>query len=137
MTEVPETTYRLVFDDPEHAGMQVRVRAMSLGDWEHAAFDLAWLPEDDIATRRAKQHELHAMFIDHLVGWDLTRKGKPVAPTIEGLRSLEPKFVGLLVGTWKVGRSEVPAPLEQPSDGGQSDLEASIPMANLSDSRAS
>lgn len=133
--EVPDTEYRLQFTDKAHAGIVVRVGAMSLGEGIHAAFELGWSADDDMDTRKAKQQQLHEMFVAHLVEWNLTKKGKPVPPTYDGLLSLEPKFVGLLIGTWQVGRTAVPDPLDSDSSsGGLSPVEstlAEIPSESL------
>lgn len=119
--KVQRTTFKLTFSDPEHEGMEVRVRAMSMGERIHAAFGLAWGPEDDPKTRMGKQRELHEMFIEHLVDWNLTEEDEdetPIPATLEGLHSLEPEFLGMLIGTWQVGRSAVPAPLGSGSPSG-------------------
>lgn len=116
--EVPDDTYRLVFTDPEHEGIVVRARKMSLGERTHVWFDLALEPTDDAKTFRAKQQELHELFVDHLLEWNLTRKGQPIPQTYEGLMSLDGDFVGLLVGTWQAGRAAVPAPLDSDSSSG-------------------
>lgn len=137
---VPRTVYRLEFDDEQHAGMVVRVRAMSMAD-AMTAFELSWLSIKDgtVDQRQAKVDELHRLFVTHVVDWNLTEPdGTPIEPTLEGLRSLEPQFIGLLVGVWQRGRTAVPAPLERPSDGGAPSVpEVSIPMEPLSPSLAS
>jgi uncharacterized protein YggL (DUF469 family) len=133
---VPRTVYRLEFTEPEYEGMIVRVRKMSMAEAIRASFDLAWQPADDMAARRAKQHETFEMFIDHVLDWNLTEEdGTAVPQTVEGLLSLEPEFIGLLVGVWQAGRRAIAAPLEQNSSGGElSPVESTlteIPFENL------
>lgn len=136
--KVKRTVYKLSFTDDEYDGIVVRVRAMSMGDRIHVAFDLPWAPEDTVDERRAKQRELHEMFVDHLVEWNLEEEDAedtPVPQTIEGLLSLEAEFIGLLVGVWQAGRAAVPGPLGPSSSGGElSPVESTlteIPFENL------
>lgn len=137
---VPRTVFGLTFADEQYAGLVVKVRALSLQE-ALDGFDMQWAADNDtdFATRKAKLDELHHHLVDHLVEWNLQEEdGTPVPPTFEGLRSLEPPFTAVLVTAWLRGRTAVSAPLEQPSDGGApSELEASIPMENLSESLAS
>lgn len=129
---VPRTVYRLEFTDEQYAGMVVRVRKMSMDEATHAAFDLAWEPGDDMVTRKNKQLKLHQMFIDHLVEWNLRDEDKtPVPMTVEGLRSCETDFVGMLVGTWQVGRRSIPAPLERNSSGGDAPSPMEEALVNI------
>lgn len=116
---VRRTVYKLVFPDSDYEGLEIRVRAMSMGERLHAAFDLGFEQGDSPQVRKDKQHELHQMFVDHLVDWNLTEEDDtPIPTTMEGLLSLEPEFLGTLVGVWQVGRAAIPAPLEQNSTGG-------------------
>lgn len=129
--KVKRTVFKLVFSDPEHEGMEVRVRAMSMGERIRAAFDLAWTPDDEPTVQVEKQRELHEMFAEHLVGWNLTEEDEvetSIPATLDGLLSLEPSFIGMLIGTWQVGRSAVPAPLdsESPSGGQLSEVESTL-----------
>jgi hypothetical protein len=126
---VARTVYKLTFADAEYEGMVVRVRAMSFGESLRAGFELAWEDDDDLPARKVKQRQMHDMFIEHLLDWNLTDEDEqPIPPTYEGLLSLEANFVGMLVGTWRVGRSAVAAPLDRPSDGGgtSEDVESTL-----------
>lgn len=136
--KVKRTVYKLTFADPEYEGMEVRVRAMSMADRIHAAFDLAWDVDDDLVARRTKQRELHEMFAAHIVDWNLTEEDDeetPVPVTLDGLLSLEPDFLGTLVGVWQMGRVAVPAPLVNDSSGGEispvESILAELPSENL------
>jgi hypothetical protein len=119
---VQRTVYRLEFDDEAHAGMVVRVRRMTLGEALHVSVALGWEDDDTWAVKVAKQRELHELFVDHLVEWNLTEEDdRPVPTTLDGLHSLEGDLVGLMVGAWQAGRTPgaVPAPLDETStDGG-------------------
>jgi hypothetical protein len=134
--KVKRTVYKLHFADPDYEGMEVRVRAMSMADRLHAAFDLAWDPDDDMPTRRGKQQDLHAMFLSHIADWNLTEEDDtPVPVTMTGLLSLEPDFLGTLVGVWQMGRAAIPAPLDSDSSSGEpspvESILAELPSENL------
>lgn len=118
---VVHRTYPLEFTEPEYSDLVVEVRAMSLGEADHAWFDLSPEPGvDDNDTFRAKQAELHEMFVDHLVAWNLTEEDEtPVPPTLDGLRGLEPSFAGMIVGVWKAGRRQISGPLGGSSTSGE------------------
>jgi hypothetical protein len=129
---LPRTIYRLVFTDPDFEGLEIRVYAGSMEDRLRAAYELDWGPDDSAEERTRKQNDLFALFVEHIVDWNLEDKDKnpvPVPTTVKELRKVgEPAQVGAIVGAWRGGRMEVPAPLEQPSPG----IELSeIPMTVL------
>lgn len=138
--KVQRTTFRLLFADPEHEGIEVRVRALSFGERVHVAYGLSPVAGESFEEQKAKFDELHALFVDHLVEWNLTEEDDeetPIPATLEGLYSLEPDFIGLIIGTWQAGRAAVPAPLEQRStDGELSPVESAL-MALPTESLAS
>lgn len=118
---VPRTVLKLVFVDAEYEGIEVRVKKLSVGE-AFRATDLRWQnPTDTIEDIKAHLAELHTMFVDHLVDWNLTEEGgTPVPQTFEGLRGLEGEFVGLLMGTWLDSVHGVSRPLPKPSGSGGS-----------------
>ena len=129
---LPRTIYTLTFDDPVFEGLEIRVYAGTMEARMHAVYDLMLREGDSREERDRKQDELHAMFVAHLVDWNLEDEHKvpvPVPATVEELRRIgEPRQVGAIVGAWHFGRMEVPAPLEQRSPG----IELSeIPMTVL------
>lgn len=131
----PRTVYNLVFDGAEFEGLEIRVRAASMGDRLHAFYDLGWTKDDDTETRRDKQRRQFQLMVDHVVEWNLeTADGQPVPVTVDGLLGVcEPEQVGAILGAWQSGRQKVPDPLDRPSPG--SSL-AEIPMTVLSSTPA-
>jgi hypothetical protein len=118
---VPRTILKLVFVDAEYEGMEVRVKKPSLEE-AFRATDLRWQsPNDTVQDIKAHVAELHSMFVDHLVDWNLTEEdGAAVPETLAGLLTLEGQFVGLLLGTWLDSVTGVSRPLPKPSGSGGS-----------------
>jgi hypothetical protein len=118
--------YRLVFDDPEMDGLEVRAKSVSLGAMRKAA------DSDD-------EFLMMELFAKALVSWNLEDDGEPVPATLEGLEDQDPEFVTAIITAWTGTISGVPdaSPLGGGSDSGRRSLEASIPMETLSPSRAS
>jgi hypothetical protein len=138
--KVQRTMFTLVFNDPEHEGIVVRVRATSFGERMRIWHDLSPTQDDTLEVRKTKMDELHALFVDHLVDWNLVEEDDtetPIPATVAGLHSLEPEFVGTIIGVWQMGRAAVPAPLGQPSTGGEPSQVESALMALPTESLAS
>lgn len=117
--KVKRTTYNLKFVDPDHDGIVVKVWAMSMAERLHVP-TLVPSQEDDAESSVAKLDELHDTFIGHVVEWNLADEDDtPIPVTVEGLRSLEPEFIGLLIGTWRYAKAVVNAPLDEGSTSGE------------------
>jgi hypothetical protein len=143
--EVPAPTVKLIFEDLEFEGLEIRVHAATMQDflavtrWTTGA----WVPGENIdhAARlnimTGEWETICDRFADVLIEWNLERDGDPVPATREGLRSQVPDFVRAIIGAWTDSVTGVSRPLEKPSSIGDSALEASIPMETLSGSLAS
>ncbi len=116
--EPPSSGQKLDFSDTAYAGLEVTMDAISLGDLLDIQ-DLA-----DTATGAAAR-EMVARFAKALESWNVTRKGEPVPPTLEGALSLDAVFVGEIVRAWTRGVAEAPPPLPGGSPSGGSSAEAS------------
>jgi hypothetical protein len=130
--------YKLVFEDEEMAGLEVRVRSFSIGTMLEVG-ELSDLmgrkitPED-----MPRVQKLFSVLAQALVSWNVEDDdGAPVPATLEGLTAQEDTFVFAVLSAWIDAVSGVSAPLPQTSSDGQSSLEASIPMVPLSASQAS
>jgi hypothetical protein len=135
---VPRDIYKLEFDGEQYAGIVVRVRAASFGTLLH--IDDLFQPGEssEYADTRKKVDELHQMFVDHLVDWNLEEEdGRPVPVTVEGLRSQQGPFTNAIITAWRTTPVEVPVPLERPSSDGELLEELRIPMESPSASLAS
>lgn len=138
--KVQRTTFKLTFTDPEHEGIEVRVRATSFGERMRIWQGLSPEEGEPFEARKAKMDELHDLFVEHLVDWNLVEEDDaetPIPATIEGLHSLEPEFMGTIIGVWQMGRAAVPAPLAQPSTGGEPNPVETVLMALPTESLAS
>lgn len=135
---VPRDIYKLEFDGPKYAGIVVRVRAASYGTLLHV--DDLFQPQEnpDYKEVRRRLDELHGLFVEHLVDWNLLEEdGTPVPPTVDGLRSQQGPFTNAIITAWRSTPIEVPAPLGQPSSAGEQSEELQIPMEPQSVSLAS
>lgn len=111
------TVYDLPFEGTALEGLKITVRAMTMEQRMRVFFDLGVTKEDSVEVARAKQDERYALFIGHIVSWNIEdENGEPVPVTIEDLfRVAEPEQVGTITGIWSSGRTSVPAPLEPAS----------------------
>lgn len=130
---------RLVFEDEELAGLEVRARSVSLG----RMLDLLDLADRAKEQDRQAIEHIFRMFADALESWNLEDENDtPVPLTYEGLLGQDTDFVMDLVLAWKDGVAGIRVPLDQPSSDGSASqttagAELLIPMEPLSASLAS
>lgn len=118
--EVEDTTYILEFDD--RPGAEIKCRAGSM-DEHLEALSLDWVLSPDAFGQRfhtdkevrAELSRLFGIFADHIDSWNLTRKGKPVPLTADGLMSLDREFARTAAIAWLRGVFGLSAPLGQRS----------------------
>lgn len=110
--QLPRTEYDLPFDDTPLAGLKIRVRAMTMGERMRVFFDLGYNPDDAPEDTKVKQDERNALFIEHLVEWNIEDpSGAAIPLTMEDLHKVaEPEQIGTILGVWSSGRTSVPAP---------------------------
>lgn len=126
--------YNLVFDDEDMQGLEVKARSMPLGE----LMEMANVIDNMNAASLEEVNEMLSTFADVLISWNLEDEdGVTVPPTVEGLYAQDTEFVFSIIGSFVNAVSGVPAPLEQPSPGGEPSLAASIPMDVPSASLAS
>jgi hypothetical protein len=113
--------YRLVFDQPDLAGLVVKARSLSIGEIE----------DDD-----AKVYE---QFAAALVEWNLEGEDGQVQPlTLESVMGYpDYELISLMATTWLEAVTGVKEELGKDSSSGQPFPEGSIPMETLSQSQAS
>lgn len=125
-------TFKLVFDDEEFAGLEVRTRSVSLGQF---------LKMESLTTSELTEatiHELFKNFVQVLISWNLEDEdGVQVPTTLDGLYAQDLDFVQKVIEAWKEAMVGVSRPLEQSLPVGEPFPEVSIPMETLSASRAS
>ena len=130
--------YRLVFDDPEYEGLEIRVRSLPIGKLKTL---IALDPEDESKEARAAAIEqLASSFAKALVSWNMTDEaGVPVPANLEALEDEDTDFVLMIIMQWLKVVSSVGdgSPLPGPSTSGKSFPVESIPMEPLSASLVS
>lgn len=126
--------YELTFAEDRYQGLRVTVRSCSIADY------FAFLDMLDAPTRGYEAvQEMFAHFAPYLVSWNLTtRDGEPLPTTAEALTTtVDRKLAQAIVKTWVRSVMEVDGPLDDSSTNGEPSVEASLPMEELSPSRAS
>lgn len=127
--------YKLIFEDEEFAGLEVRVKSLPVGDF----LDLTDLADVAAGTAGAEQKDkierLFAIFADALLDWNLLDEDdNPVPANLDGVKSQDLDFDLTVIKAWMEAVAGVAAPLVTGSNGGTTTLEASLPMAPLTPS---
>lgn len=128
------TIFKLIFDDPELNGLEVKCKSVSMGK----LMEFVKLMEKKETNTLDEFEEICKMFSKVLVNWNLEdENGNSVPASYEGLMDQEPDFSMMLVLTWIDVMTNVSGPLVGNSLSGNKSLEASIPMEPLLESQAS
>jgi hypothetical protein len=124
--KVKRKGFCLKFAEGEYEGMEVICRSISIGQ----------LLEFD--TTDSKGQRMVQLFGEALISWNLEEEdGTPIPATPEGLSTLEPGIVRVIVEAWSDQIAGVNRPLLEGSSSGETSLAQSIPMEPLSTSQAS
>jgi hypothetical protein len=129
----PEPThYKLIFEDPELAGLRVTMCRMSLG--EALALDEARLaPSDDPTANIRRVRHVAELVAAKVVSWNLgDQLGQSVPIGVDGLLAQEEPVFNAIVGSYVTAIRGVDAPLDSGSPDGAPYPEGSIPMETLS-----
>lgn len=133
-----KTIYRLVFEDEEFEGLEVRAYAPPLGYLEKTMQmgSIAGRNTDDLSPEEIELFQgFMTGFAKYLVSWNLEDDDDtPVPATLEGLRTQDLGFVFQIIEAWLDSVSAVAGPLAPPSSSGRPSLEGSLPMEPLSPS---
>lgn len=127
-----DKTYLLEWDDThELAGLQVRVRACSVGRY----LDII----DDASTQDASVlRSVFARFSELLISWNLEDgEGVSIPADNDGIMSVDMDLMAEILSAWKLTLTGVSDPKEPRSDDGSQSVELSMPMETLSGSLAS
>lgn len=134
--EAPRTIYTLDFSGTDLDGLEVKMRGGKLSalldpaNATRAVFDLENPTPEDVEAVRDRFKVIAA----HLVSWNLTEKGRPVPPTLEGMLDQEPAFIGRIFDAWQKAQVDVAAPLSRSSSSSPPPDLSSIPMEALAGS---
>lgn len=127
-------SYKLVFDDDEFDGLEVKVGSLSIGEMRDF---IALMNHED---RGEVTEQIFDMFANCLLSWNLEDENdEPVPATLAGINSQDADFVMAMISAWIDTVTGVPdeTPLPGPSSDGEPFPEASIPMETLPVSLAS
>lgn len=129
--------FNLKFQDPEFAGLEVRVKSPTLGRF----IEVANLGDVNVASPTPQVvNTMVSTLVDVIVSWNLEDDDdQPIPVTDAALRDLDPDFLGAVFEAWGEAVAEVPAPLaDSSSSGRQLELpEVLLPVEILSSSQAS
>jgi hypothetical protein len=131
--QLPRTSYKLVFDAPDYAGLEIKVRGITLDE-------LCELDEADEAVSVARGarpvweaiRARNALFVDKITSWNLEDNGNTVPCTVEELGRIEASFVKRMIDTWRdAAAGVVPAPLGGGSTSGTTSPEMEATLMNI------
>ena len=123
---VESTDYRLVFEDPKYAGLEVTMRGMNTGAMLDlmalaGSVDMGNLDKVSLMDQAGPIQDILNMVIDNLVSWNVQTmhdgQVADVPPTREGVRRQPVTLIMDIVHAWTSAMS-VSGPLEQPSPNG-------------------
>jgi hypothetical protein len=139
--KVRNKVLKLVFEDPEMDGLEVRARSLPLGVFMDRFAKVPTNVTDPrklTAEERASSWDVISVFADVLVSWNLEDEhDQPIPATLAGLKTLELDFAMQILHAYMDAVGGVDAPLAGSSTAGETSVAGSIPMVPLSESRAS
>lgn len=125
--------YRLKFEDPSMAGLEVDAKSLSTGallEVTELAGAVKNMKADEVDP--AALRKLFEVFAAALVKWNLEDEDdRPVPATYEGVVSQELNFVLAVIMAWIGAIASVDIPLPAGSSSGGTSPEASLPMEPL------
>jgi hypothetical protein len=123
--EAPQTLYKLIFEDPGMAGLEVTVREPSIDD----LLAMSGAAADAKTMTAAQVRGMFEAFAALLDSWNLERKGVPVPATYEGVVAQNAGFVMKIIAALDQTIAR-PDPTSPPASGsgGTGGLETSIPV---------
>lgn len=124
-------TYRLVFEDPEFEGLEVRAKSVPTGSFLKITelMDLGG-SEGFTSDDMDKIRDLFGTFAGALIDWNLEDDDdQPVPATLDGLLSQDLDFVLQIIKAWMEAVTTPPESLGKGSPSGVQFPEGSIPMA--------
>lgn len=123
--------YKLIFTEGDYEGLEVTMRSVSIGEMRSLRGSGEQSGQDGL-------EQLLSLVASHMVDWNREDEdGQALPATAASLEDEEAGLIHIIIGKWTEAIAGVPAPLEQPSDSGDSAQVESIPMEALSPSLAS
>lgn len=132
--DLATTGHVLTFEGTPYEGLEVTVDEAPLGLLLAIMQDYSKITGEDLDLEGAAGvlTSLMEAFAGVLEGWNLKRKGKPVPPTLDGLRTVGSNFFLAVVGAWLTGNVEADEDLGKGSGSGGTSEEERAAMAALS-----
>lgn len=130
------TVYNLSFEDTPLDGLHVKARCCSVGEYRKM-LQVAINGGGKITEESLKENDwILELFGKHLVEWDLEdpETGVPVSPNMDGIHSIENRFMHMLVGAWQTALVTVPTNSPNESSDGDNSEEQSLGLGNASQS---
>lgn len=133
---VEPTHYKLKFEDPKYAGLEIIAESLDVGTMIDL-MSLAQLNTNVSASEITKVTDSMRMmfdtFAEKLVSWNLDDKyGVAIPPTKENVYKQEPGFIMMVIMNWMSAASSVDNPLSSGSNSGETSLVQSLTMEPLS-----
>lgn len=118
-------------EDSKYAGLEVTLDEAPMGLLLDITEDYARLSGGDLDVKTAAKvlKGLVENLAEVLEDWNVTRKGVPVPPTLEGVRSMGKTFVLTVIGAWLTGNVSADEELGKGSGSGGSSEAALAAMA--------
>lgn len=134
--DIGSTGQILTFEGTPYEGLEVKIDEAPLGLLTDMMEDYSKLTGEDVdvATAAKSLKTLMENFAGVLEEWNVERKGKPVPPTLDGVRSVGSKFFTAIIGAWLTGNVEADEELGKDSGSGGSSEAALTAMAAQSSS---
>lgn len=128
--------YRLTFEDPELAGLEVIMGSMSIGqmlDFQKVVNALQPGEKKDEAVQQKMVELTLERFAKSIISWNLEdEEGMPIPATLAGVQTQELDFIMPIITAWQEAIAGVD-PKSQPSANGSGNFpEVSLPMETLS-----
>lgn len=122
--------YKLVFEDPEFEGLEVRAKSVPTGQFLELTALADSTGESVTPEDMAAIEGLFSGFADALVSWNVEKEdGTAVPADLAGIKAQDFDFMFTVIMAWMDAIAGVAAPLGRTSNSGSAALEASIPMA--------
>jgi len=135
----PRSKYRLDFEGTDLDGLEVVMLGGKLGD---AFTTISQVSGVDVTVPTIANAEValsqYEEMAAHIVSWNLTDDDEnPVEPNLEGLKTLEVRYVNMIATAWQKAQVGVPGPLPSSSNTTPDTALSSIRMETLPASLAS
>ena len=124
--------YKLIFEDPDMAGLEVVATGMNMKMFMDSAA-MTTKTAAELANSKEDIDNTFSAFAECLVSWNLEDDNdNPVPATREGLYSQDFDFIMGVIAAWGKAVASVSAPLPNASSSGSQSLEEELTMEPLS-----